>query len=219
MHFTPVLALAGLAAAAPYNTNTTLFARGYNSTLPTLLTRNETGLPTPAPAPLPVDAPAPLPAGLVYRRGQTYPNSTVVARHQSMSAEVTNLSVQEKLAGNTLNVESITSVYFNLNGNITCTAQNPGTDGAVFPCGSTPYSFGLLEGSSSDFALELYHAADASYVPVLYSYSTCEADIDDSTTHSGKGDVPTYCHASGSSDAGSYEICYQVSPSTDIMLE
>ncbi|ROW01902.1 hypothetical protein VMCG_05641 [Cytospora schulzeri] len=194
MHFTPVLALAGLAAAAPYSNNT-LLARGYNSTLPTLVARNETGLPVPPPAgPPPAGPPAGLPAGLKYRRGQTYSNAT-------MSAEVTNLSVEEKLVGNTLNVESIVSVYFNLNSNITCTAENPGTDGAVFPCGSTPYSFGLLEGTSTDFALALYHAADAS------------------TTHTGKADVPTTCHAGGSSTAGSYEVCYQVSPSTDISLE
>lgn len=213
MHFTPVLALAGLAAAAPYNTNTTLLARGYNSTLPTLIARNETGLPVPPPA----GPPAGLPAGLKYRRGQTYFNAT--ARDTaSMSVEVSNLSVQEKLVGNTPNVESIASVYFNLNGNVTCTAQNPGTDGAVFACGSTPYSFGLVDGTSSDFALELY-LADASYVSLLDFCLDSEADIDNSTTHSGKGDVPTVCHAGGSSDAGSYEICYQVTPSTNIDLE
>lgn len=157
MHFTPVLALAGLVAAAPYNTNTTLFARSANSTLPTLLPRNETGLPIPPPAPLPAGVPVPLPSGLKYRRGQTYSNFTI-------SAEVTNLFVQEQLVGNTLEVEGITSVSFNLDSNITCTAQNLGTDGAVFPCGSTPYSFGLLKGTSSGFALELYHAGDATYV-------------------------------------------------------
>lgn len=142
MHFTPVLALAGLAAAAPHYTNNTLLAR------------NETGLPVPPPAGLP--------AGLKYRRGQTYFNATA-----PMCAEVSNLSVQEKLVGNTPEVESIASIYFNLNGNITCTAQNPGTDGAIFACGSTPYSFGLVDGTSTDFALELYLAAEASYVSLL----------------------------------------------------
>ncbi|KUI71404.1 hypothetical protein VM1G_07390 [Cytospora mali] len=174
MQITSVLALAGLAAAAPSNF--------------TLSARNATGYP------------AGFPAGLKYRRSAPFANATALAtRDETMSVDVSNLSVDEKLVGNTLNVESIASVYFNLDGNVTCTAQNPGTSGTLFDCGSTPYSFSLVNGTSTQFALQLYHT------------------VDNTTHHSGKGDVETYCHDGGSSTLGSYEICAQVSPATIVL--
>lgn len=72
--------------------------------------------------------------------------------------QITDLLVREQLNGNTLEVLGIELVSFTINSNITCEADSPGLDGKVFPCGSTPFSFGLVNGTVDDFALRIYKA-------------------------------------------------------------
>lgn len=113
MKFSPVLLLAGLAAAVPC---TSSGASGISHS---------------------TNATAPDPS--------TYEN-----------VDITNFSVREQLANNTLTVQSIESVYFNVNGNTTCQASNPGLEGTVFVCGETAYRFGLINGTTTTFGLRLY---------------------------------------------------------------
>lgn len=168
MHFTPVLALAGLAAAAPYNLNTTapaeLDARTVNlTTFPSGLKYRSTNLTAP-PADLHVrSANLTAPAGLKFRRS-AYTNSTRRATGSAENVDISNFSVEQKLAGNTANVESIAAVSFDIQGNITCSADSPGTSGTVFLCGSSPYRFGLVNGTSSQYALRVYHDFGGAYV-------------------------------------------------------
>lgn len=72
------------------------------------------------------------------------------------NVDITEFSVREQLSNSSIAVESIASVYFVLNGNTTCSAENPGLEGAVFGCGETRYSFGLVNGTDTDFALRIY---------------------------------------------------------------
>lgn len=73
------------------------------------------------------------------------------------NVDITDFSVREEFA-NSSTVQSIASVYFVLNGNTTCRADSPGLEGIVFGCGETPYSFGLINGSTTTFGLRLYKA-------------------------------------------------------------
>lgn len=71
------------------------------------------------------------------------------------NVDITNFSVRETY-GNTSAVSDIESVSFTLNGNVTCTGNEPGLSGDVFPCGETFYSFGLINGTTTQFGLRVY---------------------------------------------------------------
>lgn len=88
----------------------------------------------------------------------TLTNGTAPDPSSYENVDITDFSVREQLAGSSLAVESIASVYFVLNGNTTCKAENPGLEGTVFGCGETNYSFGLVNGTDTDFALRIYKA-------------------------------------------------------------
>lgn len=130
MLFTPVLALAGVAAAAPQGL---VYRRATNDTVPSFAK---------------------------FARTTGNFNGTFPSYKASRSTEevvVSDFSVQEKLQGLGPNVESIATVSFHLNGNVSCSADSPGTVGTVFGCGETDYSFGLLNGTTSKYSLRLYH--------------------------------------------------------------
>lgn len=72
------------------------------------------------------------------------------------NVDITSLYISETLSS-TLAVLSIDRVDFVINGNTTCGAANPGLQGDVFGCdGDSPYSFGLINGTTSEFALRIY---------------------------------------------------------------
>lgn len=92
--------------------------------------------------------------------------------------DISSLNVRETLEGNTLKVTGIESVSFLLNTNVTCAADAPGTEGKVFPCGSTPYSFGLINGTTTQFGLRIYKATSQLYVfPPSSPPPTCRYPI------------------------------------------
>lgn len=74
---------------------------------------------------------------------------------------VSGFSVHETLEGSTQAVKSVDSVTFTVNGNVTCTAENPGLAGVVHGCGDSAYRFGLLNGTTTDFALRIYKQTSA----------------------------------------------------------
>ncbi|KAK2602962.1 hypothetical protein N8I77_009456 [Diaporthe amygdali] len=183
MLFTPVIALAGLAAAAPQG----------------LVYRHATNETVPAYKPVPRsinNINGTVPAYKKFSRSIHNVNGTFPVGTKSSSStesvEVSDFSVQEKLQGLGPNVESIASVYFQINGNISCSADNPGAVGTVFGCGETDYSFGLLNGTTSKYSLRLYHQTGVA------------------VGRTGQGDIPTVPHAGGSSADGSYEINNQI---------
>lgn len=92
-----------------------------------------------------------------YHPSSTQPNATAPDPSTYENADISAFSVREAIdaAGQ---ISGIDSVSFTLNSNITCSAQTPGTVGTVFGCGSTPYSFGLINGTSTQFGLRLYKA-------------------------------------------------------------
>lgn len=162
MKFTPILALAGLAAAVPCSEHSSSSSSSSSNTAA-------------AYTPSSVNGTAPDPS--------TYEN-----------VDITDFSVREEYANSTT-VQSIESVYFVLNGNTTCQANDPGLDGTVFTCGETSYRFGLINGTESDFALRIYKATSA----FVGWY--------------GVGDVPTYCHTGG----GSVQQCNQIVETTIVI--
>ncbi|KAI3394251.1 hypothetical protein diail_2992 [Diaporthe ilicicola] len=206
----PVLALAGVAAAAPQGlvyrraANDTvppyLASRALNDTVPPYLASrsagNANGTVPPYLASRSVNGTVP---PYLVSRSAGKSNGTVPPYLVSRSTEdvqVSDFSVQEKLQGLGPKVESIASVNFQLNGNISCNADSPGSVGTVFGCGETGYSFGLLNGTTSKYSLMLYHQTGVA------------------VGRSGQGDIPTVPHAGGSSTNGSYEINNQVAPTT-----
>lgn len=103
-------------------------------------------------------AASPCSSSTKYSPPSTQVNATAPDPSTYDNIQITDLLVRENLNGNTLQVLGIESVSFTINANVTCSADAPGTDGKVFGCGSTPYSFGLLNGTTSDFALRIYKA-------------------------------------------------------------
>lgn len=94
-----------------------------------------------------------------YTPPSTLVNATAPDPSTYDNIQITDLLVREQLNGNTLQVLGIESVSFTLNSNVTCEADAPGLDGKVFGCGSSgPYSFGLINGTTEDFALRIYKA-------------------------------------------------------------
>lgn len=111
MFFTPIIAMIGLAAAAPCASNP---AHSTNAT-----------------------APDP----------STYEN-----------IDISDLSIREILEGNTLNVIGVESASFTLNGNLTCESDVIDLTGVVYGCAdSSKYSFAVVNGSTTDYALRIYH--------------------------------------------------------------
>lgn len=74
---------------------------------------------------------------------------------------ISDFSVHEILDGFTQKVKTVDSVTFTINKNVTCTAQNPNLAGVVQGCGDTAYRFGLLNGTTTDFALRVYKQTGA----------------------------------------------------------
>lgn len=73
------------------------------------------------------------------------------------NVDISSFSVLESIDVNTAQVTGIERVDFVINGNTTCSAEAPGTAGKVFGCASgSPYSFGLINGTTSQFGLRLY---------------------------------------------------------------
>lgn len=88
--------------------------------------------------------------------GTTSTNGTAPADVHFENVDISSFYVREQLAGNTLNVQSIESVEFTIDGNTTCSAQNPGTSGNVFTCGTSAYRFGLINGTTTQYGLRVY---------------------------------------------------------------
>lgn len=74
---------------------------------------------------------------------------------------ISGFSVHETLVGFTQAVQSVDSVTFQVNNNVTCTVENPDLIGKVYSCGDSAYRFGLLNGTTTDFALRIYKATGA----------------------------------------------------------
>lgn len=98
------------------------------------------------------------PCASKYTPPSTQVNATAPDPSTYDNIQITDFLVREELNGNTLQVLGIESVSFTLNGNVTCEADAPGTEGKVFGCGSTAYSFGLINGTTEDFGLRIYKA-------------------------------------------------------------
>lgn len=93
-----------------------------------------------------------------YHPSSTQINATAPDPSTYENVDISSFSVREQMNVNTAQVVGIESVSFTLNSNVTCSAQSPGTLGVVFPCGSTSYSFGLVNGTTSQFGLRIYKA-------------------------------------------------------------
>lgn len=74
---------------------------------------------------------------------------------------ISGFSVHETLVGFTQAVQSVDSVTFQVNNNVTCTVENPDLIGKVYSCGDSAYRFGLLNGTTTDFALRIYKQTGA----------------------------------------------------------
>ncbi|KAJ4417403.1 hypothetical protein N0V82_006170 [Gnomoniopsis sp. IMI 355080] len=111
------------------------------------------------------------------------------------NVNISGLSLRESINATTTKVLGIERVDFYINGNVSCSAVAPGTQGKVFGCDGTPYSFGLVNGTTSQFGLRLYKQTSPF------------------AGWTGSGDVATYCRSGG----GAVEICEQVTPSTIVI--
>lgn len=69
------------------------------------------------------------------------------------NVDVSSLSIREITNATATGIER---VDFYINGNVSCSAVSPGTQGKVFGCDGTSYSFGLVNGTTSQFGLRLY---------------------------------------------------------------
>lgn len=96
--------------------------------------------------------------GSKYSPPSTQVNATAPDPSTYDNINISDLLIREQLNGNTLQVTGIELVSFTINSNVTCEADSPGTQGKVFGCGSTPYSFGLINGTTSQYALNIYKA-------------------------------------------------------------
>lgn len=89
------------------------------------------------------------------------PNATAPDPSTYENVDISDLYVHQAVDMATAQVTGVDGVEFTINGNVTCSAQNPGTIGQVFGCGSTAYSFGLLNGTTSQYALSIYKSTSA----------------------------------------------------------
>ncbi|KAJ4413460.1 hypothetical protein N0V82_008534 [Gnomoniopsis sp. IMI 355080] len=112
---------------------------------------------------------------------------------------ISGFSVHETLVGFTQAVQSVDSVTFTVNNNVTCTAENPDLIGKVYSCGDSAYRFGLLNGTTTDFALRIYKQTGAF------------------AGWTGLGDVDTVCRAGPTTATSGTQICEQQVDSTIVI--
>ncbi|CAN8095982.1 unnamed protein product [Discula destructiva] len=139
---------------------------------------------------------APLVAAMPSRHYIRTVNGTMPSTYANV--DITEFTVRETLAGNTLQVTGIESVSFVINGDLVCSASPPSAAGYASSCEdpSSPFSFELLNSTMpSAFGLKIYKATSA--FNGMY----------------GTGDITTACRSGG----GSIQICDQVSENTIVI--
>lgn len=96
-------------------------------------------------------------AGFAAAQG---PNATAPDPSTYENVDISEFSVREQYGNGSQILSSaeltIESVSFLINGNTTCAADSPGLEGTVFVCGDTPYRFGLVNGTETEYGLRIY---------------------------------------------------------------